>query len=176
MELKAVEYAGLDINTISTFASKWFLLTAGDLDSGNFNTMTVSWGGLGMIWSKPVAWVPVRKSRHTHKFMEGNDCFSLCGLPEAHKEMLNVCGSKSGRDTDKIKETGLTPVQGCSMNAPVFAEADLIIECRKLYSTAVTIDQFASPEICQANYGDSDFHTIYIGEITAIRAADEYLA
>ena len=113
----------------SQFDKKWALLTAGEL--GNFNSMTVSWGGLGTIWNKSVATVYVRLSRYTHEFMDNNDYFTVSFYPEAQRKTLGVLGSKSGRDMDKINGSGLTPVKaGKSVS---FKEAEITLVCRKLF-------------------------------------------
>ena len=78
--------------------------------------MTISWGGLGTIWNKPVATVYVRNTRYTHEFMDNNEYFTVSFYPEECKSVLGVLGSKSGRDMDKMKETGLTPGKGGESN------------------------------------------------------------
>ena len=171
MELKSITYQEFNRNAITTFAEEWFLLTAGDMDSGDWNTMTIAWGGLGMMWAKPVVWAPVRKSRHTEQFMKKYDSFTLCGFPKQYKDALQLCGTKSGRDTDKLKETGLTLKAATTVGSPVFEEADLVIECSKLYANVVTPELFTAPEVCEKNYPKKDYHTIYIGEIMAMQSA-----
>ncbi|MBQ7508626.1 MAG: flavin reductase, partial [Spirochaetales bacterium] len=104
----------------SLFDRKWALVTAGSIDG--FNTMTIGWGGLGTLWSRPVATVYVRTSRYTHKFMDENEYFTVSFYPEDKKKILGVLGTKSGRDMDKIHDSGLTPVKaGESVS---FAEAE----------------------------------------------------
>ena len=102
----------------SQFDKKWALLTAGDKE--NFNTMTVSWGGLGTIWGKPVATVYVRTSRYTHDYMDNNEYFTVSFYPEEYKKVLGVLGSKSGRDMDKIHDPATT-MEACE-------EVDLVGE------------------------------------------------
>ena len=99
----------MEFNTdiFAQYNKKWALLTAGDNDS--FNTMTISWGGLGTLWNKPVATTYVRTSRYTHEFLDNNDYFTVSFFPEEYKKQLGVLGSKSGRDMDKIHDSGLTP-------------------------------------------------------------------
>ena len=108
----------LDIFT--QFDKKWALVTAGNADS--FNTMTISWGGMGTIWNKPVATVYVRTSRFTHEFIDNNDYFTISFFPEEYKGILGVLGSKSGREMDKMHASGLTPVQ--VENGITFKEAE----------------------------------------------------
>ena len=87
-----------ETDILSVFDKKWALLTAGN--KGSFNTMTVSWGGMGTIWGKPVATVYVRTSRYTHEFMDREDYFTVSLFPEDYKKILGVLGSTSGRDMD----------------------------------------------------------------------------
>ena len=94
---------------LSVFDRQWALLTAGNEEK--FNTMTVSWGGLGTIWNKPAATVYVRTSRYTHEFLDQNEYFTLSFYPEEYRKILGVLGSKSGREMDKMKDSGLTPVK-----------------------------------------------------------------
>ena len=147
----------------SQFDKKWALLTAGSLD--NFNTMTVSWGGLGTIWNKSVATVYVRLSRYTHEFMDNNDYFTVSFYPEAQRKTLGVLGSKSGRDMDKINGSGLTPVKaGKSVS---FKEAEITLVCRKLFRQRVELSNIPE-EIVKACYGSGDPHDMYIGEVVDI--------
>ena len=152
---------------LSVFDKKWALLTAGDSDK--FNTMTISWGGLGTIWGKPVATVYVRTSRYTHDFMDANDFFTLSFYPEEFKQILGVLGSKSGRDMDKMKGSGLTPVQtGESMS---FKEAEITLICRKLFRQQ--LDVASIPEdVAKAMYEGQAPHDMYIGEIVEIIRQD----
>ena len=99
--------------------------------------MTIGWGGLGELWQKPVCTVYVRQSRYTFQFMESHDYFTVSVLPESRKDVLLLCGTKSGRDTDKISTCGLTVCYGAG-DAPFFDEAELVLVCRKLYAQDMT--------------------------------------
>ena len=150
-------------DVLSVFDKKWALLTAGDKEK--FNTMTVSWGGLGTIWGKPVATVYVRKSRYTHEFMEDNDYFTVSFYPEEYRKVLSVLGSKSGRDMDKMNESGLTAKEaGQSMT---FAEAEVTLVCRKLFAQELKTENMLS-EIASTFYSEDAVHDMYIGEIVEI--------
>ncbi len=150
-------------DVLSVFDKKWALLTAGDKDK--FNTMTVSWGGLGTIWGKPVATVYVRKSRYTHEFMEDNDYFTVSFYPEEYRKVLSVLGSKSGRDMDKMNGSGLTAKEaGQSMT---FAEAEVTLVCRKLFAQELKTENML-PEIASTFYSGDAVHDMYIGEIVEI--------
>ena len=167
---KPVTIESWTIEAVNLWAKHWFVLTGGLFAPGQFNPMTVSWGMFGELWSKPVAMVFVRPSRHTYGFMEHNDSFTLCAFPEEHRNALQVCGTMSGRSGDKLSLAGLTPMASTTVAAPCYAEANLVVECRKLYFDDLKPSHFLSPEI-EANYGGRDYHRCYIGEIVAVGVA-----
>lgn len=101
-----IEPKALDQNVFSLIGDQWMLITAGTKEE--CNTMTASWGGLGVLWGKPVATVYIRPQRYTLEFVEREDTFTLCFFGEAYRKALALCGSKSGRDVDKVKECGFT--------------------------------------------------------------------
>ena len=142
---------------------QWLLLTAEK--DGKVNTMTCSWGGLGVIWAVPAATVYVRPQRYTLEFLEAADGYTLSFLPEKYRAALNLLGSKSGRGCDKIAQSGLTVVK--KEGLPSFAEAELVLYCRKLYCQFLTEESFIDRAIADKMYPDRDFHKMYIGEITA---------
>lgn len=155
----------MELNTeiFGLFDKKWALLTAGD--ENKFNTMTISWGGLGTIWNKPVATVYVRESRYTHEFMDNNEYFTVSFYPEDCKKQLGVLGSKSGRDIDKIHDSGLTPVKaGDSVS---FKEAELTLVCRKLFMQRLE-EKNMPDDIVKKFYSTHDLHDMYIGEVVDI--------
>ncbi len=152
---------------ITLWKDQGLLLTAGDFKAGKFNTMTVGWGSIGVMWGKSFIHVVVRPVRHTFKFIEEYDTFTVCGFPKEYKKELILLGSKSGRDGDKIKESGLTPIQSKAVAAPGFEEAELIMECRKIYSDDFRPERFIDPSI-NKNYSKKDYHRFYYGEILRI--------
>jgi flavin reductase (DIM6/NTAB) family NADH-FMN oxidoreductase RutF len=138
------------------------LITAGTVD--RFNTMTASWGGWGHLWNRDVTFCFVRPQRHTFSFMEQAEYYSLCFFAKEHQAVLDYCGSHSGRDVDKIAATGLTPV-AAPIGAIYFAEARLVLVCRKLYAQDLTADSFIDRGIVGEAYAKADFHRMYVGEI-----------
>ncbi len=156
------------------FHRQWLLLTAGDYASGEVNCMTVSWGFLGVIWNRPAALVVVRPQRHTLKFMEKFDSFTLAAFPESKRAALTLCGSKSGRDMNKIAAANLTPIPSEKVAAPGYAEAELIIECRKLYHGEFTPESFIDQTIPQEVYPTGDFHKLFAGGIEHIAGTSKY--
>ncbi len=154
----------IDENVFKLIGSDWMLITAGTKDS--FNTMTASWGGLGVLWNKPVSYIFVRPTRYTYEFLENSGTYSISFFNEKYRNALSICGSKSGRDIDKVKEAGLTPV--VSENGIVyFDEAKLVLECTKLYYQDIDPSHFLDPKINELY--NNDYHRMYIGEITGIK-------
>lgn len=165
--------AELVVNPSRLWLSKWLLLTAGDLEKGDFNAMTVGWGTLGAMWNRPIADVVVRPVRHTYGFMEKYGEFTLTAFPDAHRDALKLLGTKSGRDGDKIAEAGLTPIASTKVAAPGFEEAELIVECRTIYWHDFDPARFVDPAIDEA-YPDKDYHRSYFGEILAAFGTDAW--
>lgn len=152
----------------------WFLLTAGDPEAGRCNTMTVSWGFFGTLWNRPAAQVVVRPTRHTFGFMENFEDFTLCAFPAARRETLRMLGTRSGRDGDKIAASGLTLAPAARVRSPGFAEAELIVECRKLYWQDLDPAHFLDPSI-EEEYPERDYHRLYLGEVLAVSGTRDYL-
>lgn len=160
--MKKTDVRKIDRNAIELIGREWMLVTAGT--PGKFNTMTASWGALGELWHSPVAFIFIRPQRYTYEFVESNGMFTLSFFGEQYRDALKLCGTKSGRDYDKIKETGLTPF-GTEMGCVGFREAELVLECRKLYADFIGKDKFTVPGLADKNYGAGDFHKMYIAEI-----------
>ncbi len=153
----------LKTNIFSLFDREWALVTAGT--RGRFNTMTVSWGGAGTLWGKPVVTVYVKPVRYTHGFLEENDFFTVSFFPEAYRKALMLLGSESGRDGDKVAKAGLTPK--FLENAVTFEEAHTTLLCRKIYRQ--DLDVGAMPEkVVNAFYKTEAAHTMYVGEVAEI--------
>lgn len=160
MSFKKVDLKNLEINPFTAIGDEWMLLTAGDKEK--FNTMTVSWGGLGVLWNKKVSFCFVRPQRYTFEFTEKSDYYSLSFYDSKYKDALKICGTKSGRDIDKVKETGLTP--NLSEFAPYFEEAKIILICKKMYSQFIDPKCMIDDKI-ENNYPNKDYHKMYVGEI-----------
>lgn len=152
-------------NVFRLIGTDWMLITAGSPES--FNTMTASWGGLGVLWHKPVSYIVVRPGRHTFRFLERNGAYTLSFFEERYKSVLQYCGSKSGRDVDKVKETGITPAF-TELGSVYFGEARLVLECRTIYFQDINPRNFVDPEIGK-NYPNRDYHRMFVGEILSCR-------
>ncbi len=134
------------------------------------NTMTISWGNIGFEWNRPIFTVLVRKSRFTHELIEKATEFSVSvPLSSNLKQALAVCGTKSGRDIDKIKESGLTLKKGESIATPSIEGCEMVYECKIVYKQDMN-PQLLSEDIKDKMYGDNDYHTIYYGEIVKVIA------
>lgn len=151
----------LEINPFTKFSKEWALVSAGDKTKAN--TMTVSWGGTGVLWGKNVVYIFIRDSRYTKEFIDNGEFFSLSFLSEKYRDALNFCGSHSGRDCDKFKETGLTVAH--QHNIPFPDESNFVLLCRKMAAVPITKETFTDKDIMPRWYGDNDMHTMYVGEI-----------
>jgi len=118
-------------NVFKLFGSDWMLLTAGTME--NYNTMTASGGGFGMLFKKrKICFCAIKPQHYTYHFMEKAEYFTMCFFEEKYRSVLEFCGTTSGRDVDKAAATGITPVAG-HWDTVYFAEARLVLECRKIY-------------------------------------------
>lgn len=159
--MKSIDIKSLEFSPFVKIGDEWALVTAGS--SENYNTMTVSWGGLGVLWGVPSATIYIRPQRYTHEFVEKNELFTISFFKSEYKKTLSFCGSHSGRDCDKAKETGLTPIELDGTTS--FEEAELILVCRKKYSQDMTANSFLDKSLLEKWYPNNDLHTVYIGEI-----------
>lgn len=172
--LQTIPFTSLKLSSFDIFDNQWFLLTAGDFRKGEYNTMTISWGSLGTMWDKPFAQVVVRPSRHTFKFIDRFETFTLCAFPRAYRKALSLLGAKSGRDGDKIAQAGLTPAASSVVAAPCFAEAELVLECRKIYWHDYEPAHFLDPSTEKKMYPTGDLHRAYFGEVVAVLGSEAY--
>lgn len=150
----------LDLNPFSAIGEQWMLITAGTKE--NCNTMTASWGGLGVLWGAPMAIAYIRPQRYTKEFVDGQEYFTLAFFSKDYRQQLALCGAKSGRDVDKVKACGFTVAQA-EGGAPYFEQAELVLVCRK--RMVMPMDPAAMPEDVKEKWYDGDYHTMYWGEI-----------
>ena len=160
---KEINVREIKDNFVKMISNDWALLTAGKID--NFNTMTVSWGGIGELWGKDVCFVFVRPQRYTYEFMENNDYFSLSFFGGEYKKELGVCGSKSGRDIDKMAETGLSATK--IDDTVGFEQSKVTVVLKKLAYQDINPQGFIDNSI-MSNYASNDYHRVYIGEIIKV--------
>jgi flavin reductase (DIM6/NTAB) family NADH-FMN oxidoreductase RutF len=161
VDFKTIDPATMKDNVFELIGDGWMLVTAGNADA--FNTMTASWGGMGVIWGKKVCFCVVRPGRYTYRFMEASESFTLSFFDEPYRKALTYCGSHSGRDVDKVKETGLTPAM--DKGGIYFTEARLVMVLKKLYFQDLDPAHFLDPTIDSTHYPHKDYHRMYVGEI-----------
>jgi flavin reductase (DIM6/NTAB) family NADH-FMN oxidoreductase RutF len=158
----SIQPTELSDNVFKLLDKDWMLVTAGTPD--HYNTMTASWGHMGIMWNLPVAIAWIRPQRHTFDFINRHEEFTLSFFTEEYRKALQFCGSRSGRDYDKAAETGLTPVT-TDRNNVIFGEARLVMECRKIYVGDLKKENFVLPEVADKHYPKNDFHHFYMGEL-----------
>lgn len=167
--MKEINISELNINPVTEISDGWMLLTAGT-EAGGYNTMTCSWGHIGSIWGHSrgsgTAVCYVRPQRYTKEFVDREPLYTLCFFPEGYKQQLSYLGSHSGREEDKVAKVGLTPAFGDGFT--YFAEAKLVLVCRKLYRAPLIAEGFLDTTILDKHYPNSDLHDMYIGEIVKI--------
>jgi flavin reductase (DIM6/NTAB) family NADH-FMN oxidoreductase RutF len=159
--LKEINPEAVHVNIFQTLSKNWMMIAAGTKE--RYNAMTASWGGQGFLWNKMVCFCFIRPERYTFELMEEHDYFSICFFDLAYKKALEFCGTYSGREMDKIAQSGLK-AKFSEIGTPYIEEAKLVYECRKIYSQDVDPDRFLDAEI-HSNYSDHDYHRMYVGEI-----------
>lgn len=152
-------------NVWDLIGKQWMLITAGD--ENGFNTMTASWGGIGWLWNKPVAFIFIRPERYTHQFVEKSEYVTLSFLPEEYRKALQICGTVSGRDTNKVADANLT-AEFIRSGVVGFAQSRLTLVCKKLFKTSMTEDSFIDKDVLKRWYNDQpggSLHDVYVVEI-----------
>ena len=162
MKLHPADFKTLTPEVFRVFGTQNALLTAGDRDV--CNTMTIGWCQLGRLWSIPVCTVYVRPERYTYAFMESHDYFTVSVLPLSDRQTAQVCGTKSGRDIDKIRECGLTLCYGAG-DAPFFDEAEWVLVCKKLYAQDLNEACVLDESVLQHYGAKGGWHRAYTGEV-----------
>lgn len=156
----------LEFNPFTKIGKEWALVTAGTKTKAN--TMTVSWGGVGVLWGKNTAFIFIRDSRYTKELLDAGEFFSITFFDEAYREALNYCGSHSGREENKIEQAGLT--LNFRHSIPYIDEGNFVLLCKKMSATRITEDSFLDSHIKEKWYPDGDMHTMYVAEIIDIMA------
>lgn len=162
MNFKEIMPEDINDNLFKRLGKDWMLITAGD--ERKCNTMTASWGQFGIVWGRPVVTVYLRHQRYTMEFVERQEVFSLSFFePGTHRDALNLLGKVSGRHEDKLAQTDL---QVCMLEGvPAFAQANMVLLCRKLYQQDMTSDSFLASSLKTLHHAGDDFHRAYTGEI-----------
>jgi flavin reductase (DIM6/NTAB) family NADH-FMN oxidoreductase RutF len=165
----AFDYAG----TVCKEMAKGILITT-KLD-GKVNTMTIGWGHIGIEWGKPIFIAYVRESRHTYTMLEGNGEFTVnIPMGQVDKKILGYCGTKSGRNTDKIRDMGLTLEDPSVISVPGIKELPLTLECKVIYKQkqdlsaipAELLEKYYPQDVSDPDQGrNRDRHVAFYGEI-----------
>ncbi|MGM0507783.1 MAG: flavin reductase family protein [Fusobacteriota bacterium] len=158
--LKTISPEDLKESTFKKIGKEWMLIST--KDGKKVNTMTASWGGFGVLWHKNVCFIFVRPQRYTYELLENSNYFTLSFFNEDKRDVLNYCGSVSGKNEDKISKIDLEKVE--EDNFLYFKEANTVIKCKKLYYTDINPDNFIEKEIDEF-YKKGDYHRMYVGEI-----------
>jgi flavin reductase (DIM6/NTAB) family NADH-FMN oxidoreductase RutF len=158
---KIIEPEQIRENIFKLIRDDWMLICAGKIK--NYNMMTASWGTCGILWNKPVAVIFIRPQRYTHEFTENNDHFTLNFFDEAFRKHLNLLGTKSGREINKMDQAGLDAVESDIGNV-YFKQSKMVLECMKIYNDHLKPEFFLSNDI-EKMYPQKDYHRFYIGEI-----------
>jgi flavin reductase (DIM6/NTAB) family NADH-FMN oxidoreductase RutF len=161
---KEIKPEALDQSAFQLIGNDWMLVTAEA--EGKINAMTASWGGLGVLWKKNVAYVVIRPQRYTKDLIDKAATFSLTFYEEGFRKTLSYLGTVSGRDEDKVAKSGLTlrHLEG----TPYFEEARVVMRCKKLYAQELAPESFIDTQLMNEIYPTKDFHTLYIAEITQV--------
>ena len=161
-DFRRIDPEKLTDNVFRLIAKDWTLISAGN--PADYNMMTANWAGLGFLWRRNVCFLFIRPSRYTYEFTEREDCLSLNFFDESYREVLTICGKKSGRDIDKMHDVPLTPFD-LSGDTVAFEEARLVLNCKKMCTAEMEGFDYIDKSVLE-NYADGDFHKLYICEIT----------
>ncbi len=163
--MKKITPQELNKNAFDLIGKQWAMVTTKSAD-GRVNTMPASWGGIGILWHKPVTYIFLRPQRYTRELMDASETFSACFLPEEYREQLQYCGKHSGRDTDKLAACKFEAIT--LDDAPALAQSELVITCRKLYRQKFDPACFIDSELDEKNYPNQDYHFVYVSEILGV--------
>ena len=164
MSFKQITPEELNQNPFVAIGNEWMLIAAEK--GGKTNAMTASWGGVGIMWGKPAAFVFIRQTRYTKEFVDAGDHFTLNFFGEEFKKELGYFGRVSGRDEDKIAKSGMNV--STVENVPVFDDAKTVLVCRKLFSEKFDESSFVDKSILEQFYSKDSMHSLYIAEIEKI--------
>lgn len=166
--MKKLNTSQWDIAVFDRLYREWALLTAGSI--GHYNAMTINWGAFGTLWQKPTVTVYVKPARYTHDFMMEQDYFTVSFFDKSFHNNLEYLGSISGRQTDKLSHTSLTPEKW--ENAVIYREAATTLVCRKIYSLPLA-EEGIPQENVDRYYRTDTPHTMFVGEVTAVLQGTE---
>lgn len=161
---KQIASSEFTTNPFQLIGKDWMLIAAEK--DGKTNAMTASWGGIGIMWNKPVAYIAIRQTRYTKEFVDSAERLSLNFFGEKFRKELAYFGKVSGRDEDKIKKTGMKVSH--ENGTPIFDEAETVLVCRKMFAQTYSEDSFIDKSVLEQFYNKDTMHTLYIVEIEKI--------
>jgi flavin reductase (DIM6/NTAB) family NADH-FMN oxidoreductase RutF len=170
VDVKKVDPARVAVRPFELLDLEWALLVAG---KNRPNPMTVSWGGLGTLWQRPMVTVYVRPTRFTYSLLVAHPEFTLNFLPESRHEALDLCGTRSGRDLDKWDAAKIEKVPSELIAVPRVGGAELSLECRVLSTLDVDPARFLDPAL-EDLYPARDYHRVFLGEVLAAWAGERF--
>ena len=170
MGKKLVDYVDCIQETIRAFKESRVLLVSQG-KQGPPNAMAIGWGQIGIIWGKPIFTVLVRPSRYTYKLIGEAGDFTVNVVPPQLKDLVQYCGTTSGRDHDKFREKGLSAIPSSKIKAPLIEECILHYECKIIYKSDLIPSELETTVI-PGFYPKGDFHRVYLGEILACQRED----
>ncbi len=175
MSLTSISPFDLLLRPYHLFDHQSLVLTSGSFSQNRYNAMVIGWGSMCVMWNKPILVAPVRPTRYTFEFMEEYPDFTVCAFPTSYRDSVQYLGTHSGRHEDKIAATNLTPISARVVQSPVFAEAELVIECRTIYREDLNPTNFLAADIAN-NYAQYDYHRLYYGQILSLRGSNDFIA
>ncbi len=158
-------------NIFTELGKHYAVCTAGDKKTG-FNCLTVSWGGLGVLWGKNVAYLFVRKSRYTYEFLQRSESITLSFLGDAYKEAVSILGTTSGRSIDKMKLANLNYTYDPDFDGAYIEQASYCFKMKKLYTVDLPFEKLPQ-DIITRYYPDGDMHTMFVCEIRQYLVKEE---
>lgn len=173
MKLHPIDPLDLTVQPHQLFLRQTMLLTAGNFDEKDFNCMTIGWGAIGTIWNRPFVLVAVRPTRFTYNFMERFPDFTVTAFPENYTKDLVYLGRVSGRDGNKLAKTELTATKATEVASPTYQQAELSLECKKIFFSDFLPENFLDPTI-EKHYPLKDYHRCYFGEIIAANGTEAF--
>lgn len=161
MSFKEIAPEAMNENVFKVIGTDWLLVTGAA--GGKANAMTASWGGMGIMWGKPVAFLVIRPQRYTKEFIDKAEGLTISVFAGERRKMMGYFGSVSGRDEDKIVRAGLTCLE--DEGRVYFEEARMVFICKKLYAQEMQEACFIDNDSREKWYPDKDYHTMYIAEV-----------
>ena len=164
MKFKEIAPESWEESAFRLIGKDWLLLLTGEKEHPNL--MTASWGGFGILWNRPVVYLWVRPERYTYGLLQREPCFSVNILPEQYREVYRLCGTISGRDTDKLARAGLTLC--AAGGAPYLAESRMVMQCCLCYRQPMQAEGYLRPDLLESLRSGGSLHTLFIAEITGV--------